>query len=196
MRKINYKTKNSHSFEIYVDIGCSDRISEFMNIYIPDKSKNSSEENSFSHYCDWFEKFKLEPIGSKMLILNFYLSEYMGLSIDQNQPQIDYFESVYGKKTLTIIKDNLNYFLNFNKKWFNIESPLFKGLDLTWDDISEKIIQTKESEVGIITEVQFDDGSIFQFFDEDDSLRSFYVPEIEYLDLKNQIQNITSKFQP
>jgi hypothetical protein len=120
----------------------------------------------------------------------------MGWNTSENTPQPDYFADVYGEKTARVMSSNLDYFLQFNNKWFEDEYILFNGLDLSWDDIEETFVSTKEDEHGNITEIEFDDGSVLKFLDGDDSIRSFYVPEEDFPGLKNEIDLIVSKFQP
>ena len=47
-----------------------------------------------------------------------------------------------------------------------------------------------------MTDIEFDNNSTIQFLDEDDSIRSFYVAEEDYQNLKNEMDFIVSKFQP
>jgi hypothetical protein len=75
-------------------------------------------------------------------------------------------------------------------------STLVNGLDLSWDDIEERFVSTKEDEDGILTEIELDDGSTISFIDQDDTIRSFYVAEEDFPELKNEIDRIVSKFQP
>ena len=118
----------------------------------------------------------------------------MSWNKSENTPRIDYFKEIYGDKITSVISTNLDFFLEFNSKWFVVQSSIFKGLDLNWDDIEERIISTKESKDGIIEEIELDDNSSILFLDEDDNIRSFFVAEDAFLDLKNEIDRITSKF--
>lgn len=196
MRIIKFKPSGTSEFENYIDIGSCDRDYYFINFYLPGEHENRSRKLYFDSYNSWFENFKVESIGSKMIIINYYLSEYMGWNSNENTPQIDYFADVYGDKTASIISSNLDYFLQFHDNWFFNQSSLFKGLDLNWDDIEERFVRTKETEDGIMTEIELDDGSIISFLDEDTKIRSFYVPEEDYLILKNELEKSVSKFQP
>ena len=182
MRTIKYKAKDSLEFLNFI-------------LFLPGEQENKSGKQNFESYQSWFENFKSEPIGSKMIILNYYLIEYLGWNTREKSPQIDYFKEIYGDKITSLISNNLDLFLEFNNKWFVVETSIFKGLDLNWDDIDESIINTKESEDGIIKEIEFDDNSTILFLDEDDNIRSFFVAEEDYLDLKSEIDRITDKFQ-
>jgi hypothetical protein len=196
MRIIKFKSSGTSEFENYIDIGSCERDYYFINFYLPGKHENRSGKLYFDSYKSWFENFKAESIGSKMIIIHYYLSEYMGRSSSENAPQIDYFEDVYGEKTASIISSNLDYFLKFNNQWFEDEYSLFKGLDLDWDDIEDRFAITKENEEGVITEIEFDDESVISFLDENTKIKSFFVPEDDYLILKNEIERIVYMFQP
>jgi hypothetical protein len=196
MRIIKFKPSDTSEFENYIDIGSCERDYYFINFYLPGEHENRSGKLYFDSYNSWFENFKAESIGSKMIIIHYYLSEYMGWSSSENTPQIDYFEDVYGEKTASIISSNLDYFLQFNNQWFEDEYSLFKGLDLDWDDIEDRFASTKENEEGVITEIEFDDESVISFLDENTKIKSFFVPEDDYLILKNEIERIVYMFQP
>ena len=196
MRIIKFKSPNSIDFSNYIDIGSCERDYYFINFYTPGKQEKKSGKIYFKNYNDWFENYKMESIGSKMIILHYYLSEYMGWSISENTPQIEYFKNVYGFKIFSIISSNLSDLLQFINKWFDVPTAFFKGLDLDWDEIKDRYIRTKENEDGVLTEVEFDDESVISFLDEDDTVRSFYIAEEDYLDLKNEIDYIVSRFQP
>lgn len=196
MRIIKYKPADSPEFRNFVEIGSCERNYYFINFYLPGAHEKKSGKLYFKNYESWFENFKQEPIGAKMVILNYYLSEYLGWSTSENYPHQDYFTEVYGAKTFDVISKNLNYLLQFNNKWFLLKSSIFKGLDLDFDDIEERILDSKENKNGIKTSIEFEDRSCIKFIDEDDSISSFYVPEEEYLGLKNEIENIVTVFQP
>ncbi len=184
MRIIKYKSSDSLEFENYVDIGVCDRDIYFLDLF--------NKED----YPTWFENFIKEPIGTKMVIIHYFLSEYLGWDLNENTPQPVYFEDVYGARILTVISTNLDYLLEFHERWFHHESSLFKGLDLAFDDIEDSFACTIENEDGIRTEIELDDGSKIQFIDEDDSYHSFFVPEAEYTELKTDIDKIVSLFKP
>ena len=199
MRIIKFKPADSFEFINYIDIGSCDRDYYYINFYLPGEHENRSGKKYFESYNSWFENFKLESIGSKMIIIQFYLREYMGWNTGENTPQLDYFANVYGEKTASVISSNLDFFLKFNSQWFEDEYILFNGLDLNWDDIQERFVNTKEDDDGVITEIEFDDGSVLRFLNRDDSIHSFhsfYVPEEDFPDLKNEIDRIVIKFQP
>jgi len=196
MRIIKYKPADSFEFKNYIDIGSCDRDYYCINFFLPGDQENKSGKRYFDSYEAWFKNFKLESIGSKIIIIQYYLREYMGWNKGLNAPQLDYFIDVYGEKTTNVISSNLDYFINFNNQWFEDGYILFKGLDLNWDDIEESIVSTKENEDGIITDIVFDNNSTIQFLDEDDIIRSFYVAEEDYQNLKNEMDFIVSKFQP
>lgn len=196
MRIIQYKASDSNEFENYIDIGVCDRDYYFINFFQEGGHEKRSGKVYFSNYHSWFENFKKESIGSKMVIIHYYLSEYMGWNLSENTPQPAYFEEVYGAKTSSVVSRNLDYLLQFHERWFYHESSFFKGLDLAFDDIEDSFISTIENEVGIRTEIEFDDGSKIQFLDENDSYNSFFVPEEDYMNLKSQIERIVTLFQP
>jgi hypothetical protein len=78
-------------------------------------------------------------------------------------------------------------------RWFDPAAPFFNSLDLNWDNIEDEVLKAQENEHGTRTEVEFNDGSIFKFLDEDDTIQSFYVTEKEYEELKNSIKSIIEK---
>ena len=119
----------------------------------------------------------------------------MGWKLSEKTPRPAYFEEVYGSKTSSIVRSNLDYLMQFHERWFYHESSLFKGLDLAFDDIEDRFISTVENEDGIRTEIEFDDGSKIQFLDENDSYNSFFVSEAEYLELKTDLEKIVILFQ-
>jgi hypothetical protein len=196
MRIVKFKSTDSTEFKNFIDIGSCDRDYYFINFYIPDFNEKKSGKIYFDSYTSWFENFKTESIGSKMIILHYYLSEFMGWSISENSPQVEYFENLYGVKTFNVISDNLNFLLRFHEKWFWHQTSLFKGLDFDWDDIRDRFIRTMENENGIFTEIEFDDGSIISFIDNNDDVRSFFVAEEDFIDLKNSVDSIVNMFTP
>jgi hypothetical protein len=196
MRIIKYKSKESNEFLNFIDIGSCERDYYNINFFIISEQENKSGKQYFDSYNSWFENFKSEPIGAKMIIINYYLSEYLGWNISENSPQKDYFIEVYGHKTLNIINENLDFLLQFNNKWFVYESSLFKGLDLAFDDIEDNIINTSYNDEGNTSEIEFEDGSKIQFLDEDDSIKSLYVIEEKHFELSKDIKKVIEMFEP
>ena len=195
MRIIKYKASDSKEFENYIDIGVCDRDYYFITCFLEGGHATRSGKVYFPNYHSWFENFKKETMGSKMVIIHYYLSEYLGWNLSENTPRPAYFEEVYGAKTLSVVSSNLDYLLQFQERWFYDESSLFKGLDLAFDDIEDSFTSTVENEDGIRTEIEFDDGSKIQFLDENDSYKSFFVSEAEYLELKTDLEKIVILFQ-
>lgn len=195
MRIIKFRKNQKEEFVNYVDIGSCERDFYYINFYLLGSNESRSGKLYFKSYNEWFENFKNESIGSKMLIINYYLSEYFGWNIGKCSPQIEYCNDIFGEKTTTIISNNLDFFLNFNNKWFYHESSLFKCLDFDRDDIEETILSTEETEDGLIKGIVFEDGSEIQFTDDNESIKSFFVSETKYLELKNEIDFITNKFK-
>jgi hypothetical protein len=196
MRIIKYKSAESSDFRNYIDIGCCERDYYFINFFLEGEHETESGKLYYASYEDWFKNFERESIGSRMIIVNYFLSEYMGWSSNKNSPQLNYFKSLYGDKTSSVISNNLNHLLKFNGKWFYDQTSLFNGLDLNHDDIDERIEFTSENEEGVISEVEFDDGSKIIFNDSDDNLKSFFVDEDDYAELKSEMEIITSLFKP
>ena len=195
MKIIKYKPSDSNEFENYIDIGVCERDYYFINCFLEGEHETRSGKVYFPNYNSWFENFKKETMGSKLVIIHYYLSEYMGWNLSENTPRPAYFEEVYGVKTSSVVRSNLDYLLEFHNRWFYNESSLFKGLDLALDDIEDRFISTVENEDGIRTEIEFEDGSKIQFLDENDSYKSFFVPEADYMNLKSQIERIVTMFQ-
>jgi hypothetical protein len=196
MRFIKYKNSRSNDFVDYVDIGYCERDYYMINFYLPQHKEDKSGKRYFKSYSDWFKNFKIEPIGSQMLILFFYLDEFMGWSWNSNrkEAQLDYFTEVYGAETASRISNNLDYLLGFINTWFDNQTSVFKGLDLNYDDLD---YETKRlTEYGEIAEIELADGSFIILPDEDDQIRSFYVPHKEFGGLQKQINEIVKIFEP
>ena len=196
MRIIKYKPSDSFEYKNFIDIGSCERDYYNVNFFLPNEQENKSGKKYFESYQSWFEFFKNEPIGAKMIIINYYLSEYLGWNISENSPQKDYFLGVYGHKTLNVINENFDFLLQFNNKWFVHESPIFKGLDLDFADVEDNIVNTNFNDDGNASEIEFEDGSKFQFLDEDDSIKSFYVIEEDFSELSRDIEKVVDMFNP
>ena len=196
MRKIKFKHNQNEEFADYIDIGSCERDYFYIHFFTIEENKSNSGKLYFKTYNEWFKKFKNESIGSKMLIINYYLSQYLGWHIGENSPQIEFSKDVFGEKITDIISTNLDYLLNFNNKYFHHESSLFKGLDFDFEDIEETFLSIEETEDGILTEIVFKDGSELQFTNENDNIRSFFIPENEYFNLKKEIKIILDIFSP
>jgi hypothetical protein len=185
MRIINYKSPESKDFQRYVDIGwCESQIESYC-IY----SKNST-----LNYIDWLNEFNKISLGEQMLSLNFYWRQFHE---DEDLTLVvrtdDYFIEVYGEKIHKIFSENYNLFFEFKEKWF-FNHLLFDGLDL--EGKKEDIDYSVDNDDGIMLEVFFNDGSAIRFLDDNDHICSLYVAEEDFLDLKNEIERIISKFQP
>jgi hypothetical protein len=196
MRIILFKQDIQSEWERYVDIGTCDRDYYSLNIFLSENHESISGKIYFENYKAWYENFKIETLGSKMLILRYYISEYMGWGQSENSPQLKYFQDCYGKETFSVINNNLNFFLEFINKWFQFESPLFKGLDLCFDDIEDQFLRKEITEEGNISEIEFEDGSMISFVDGTDFYKSVFVPESEFQKLNYDIETITNKFMP
>jgi hypothetical protein len=57
---------------------------------------------------------------------------------------------------------------------------------LNWEDRVKEIVDKVENENGIVLEVSFKDGSSLCFLDEDDTIQSFYVKEMDYENLLHE----------
>ena len=196
MRIILFKRDKESEWERYVDIGTCERDYFLINFYLPENNETKSGKLTFKSYEDWYHNFKTESIGSKMVILRFYLSEFMGWNQSENIPQLEYFKDCYGEEAFSVINNNLNFFLKFINAWFIDKSPLFSGLDLAYDDIEDQFVRTEMTEDGEISEIEFQDGSMISFIDKNYNYKSFFVSENEYERLKNNLEVITYKFAP
>jgi hypothetical protein len=186
MRSILFKKADSKQYEKYIDIGYCERHYDFICTFI---NHVSSEKKRYSTYDDWFLDFQSNEIGSQLLTLNYYLMEY---NFYNNSIQ---FGEIYGNKTATVVLNNFQEFTLFMEKWFYANSSLFKGLDLGWEEIEDLIESKEENDLDIVTKIKFSDGSEIKFLDNDDTIKSFYVPESEFQQLKNQIMLIIEKFR-
>jgi hypothetical protein len=188
MRSILFKKADSQDYEKYVDIGYCERHYDFICTFI---NEDSSEKKRYFNYDDWFLDFQSNEIGSQLITLNYYLMEYNSY---KNPIQ---FGETFGNKTATVILNNFQEFTFCIEKWFYADSSLFKGLDLGWEnDELENLIESKEkNDLGSVTKIKFSDGSEIKFLDEDDKIQSFYVPESEFQQLKNQMMLVVKKFK-
>lgn len=185
LRIIRFKPSDSVDFKNYIDIGSTEREYHLIDFFLNGAGKD---------YNSWFEYFNQEPIGSKMIIINYYLTLFMGWDGCENSPRVDYFKDVYGKYFCRALNNNLTYLLQFNNRWFGDNTWFFKGLDFTLDLYEVESISSNDE--GYTSEMRFTDGSVISFLDEDDYLRSFFVPEESYSDLKNDIEDLVRMFHP
>jgi hypothetical protein len=167
MRKIKYKEKTSYNYQTYIDIGACEKHYDFLPLF---------EEDKIS-YNEWYFDFVNLSLGEQMLTVHYYLLQFNS---------DNYIPETLHKKILEN-KDILN---RFNRTWFEEDAPFFKGLDLNWEDINDEVIDKIENEEGEIIEVNFNDGSSLCFFDEDDTIQSFYVKEKDFEMLKNEFDTI------
>jgi hypothetical protein len=185
MRIINYKSPESKDFQRYVDIGWCECQIESYCIYSKDSTLN---------YNDWLRKFNKISLGEQILSLNFYWRQFHK---DEDLTLVvrtdDHFIEVYGVKINKIFSENYNLFFEFNEKWF-LNHLLFDGLDLEGKE--EDIDNSEYNDDGIMLKVFFNDGSAIRFLDDNDNICSLYVPEDDYLILKNEIERIVFMFQP
>jgi len=172
-RKILFKKKDQSDYFTYIDIGACERTSEALPLY---------KKNKVS-YFKWYRDFRLYPIGVQMLTLHYYLLEF------NSQTKLP-------KELNDRIAKNIDPLNEFNQKWFNPEAPFFNSLDLNWEDIDEEVLKAKKNDEDNFTEIEFNDGSSIRLFDDDDDLiRSFYVTEKEYKELKTTIKMIIDKLK-
>jgi hypothetical protein len=186
LRIIRFKPSDAAEFKNYIDIGSTEREYYYIDY---SHSRLIREE-----YNSWFDYFRQEPIGSKMIIINYYLTIFMGWDTNENIPQLDHFRDVYGEEFCNTINSNLPLLLEFNGRWFEDETWFFKGLDFTLD--MNEVESTTLNDEDYTTDVRFTDGSAISFLDDDDQLNSFFVPEESYSELKNEMDNIVSLFKP
>ena len=167
MRKIKYKEKISDQYHVYIDIGACGKHYDFLPLY----------EEEVITYNNWYLDFIKYPLGVQMLTLHYYLLQFNSGGF---MPK-----TLYKK-----IIENLDILKRFNKTWFEEDAPFFNGLDLNWEDINDEVMDKIENEEGEIIEVNFKDGSSISFLDENDTIQSFYVNEIEYEKLKPEFDTI------
>lgn len=172
MRIIKYKENISDSYETFVDIGACEKHYDFLPLYRDD----------LISYDDWYSAFINYPIGFQMLTIHYYLLQFNSDS---------YIPEPLNRKILEY-KDFLN---EFNRTWFEEDVPFFKGLDLNRDDIETKIVDSVENENGILLEVSFKNGSSLCFLDEDDTIKSFYVKEKDFENLRTEFNTIIEKLK-
>ena len=172
MRKIKYKKTISDNYQIYVDIGACEKHYDFLPLY----------KEELISYNDWYFDFLKYPLGVQMLSIHYYLLQFNSES---------YVPEIINKKIL----ENKDFLNEFNRTWFEEDVPFFKGLDLNWEDIDDEIAETVENENGIISEINFKNGSSLYFLDEDDTIQSFYVKEKEHENLKKEFVKILVKLK-
>ena len=167
MRKIKYKEKITDQYHVYIDIGACEKHFDFLPLY----------EKEVITYNNWYLDFIKYPLGVQMLTLHYYLLQF---NSDGFMPE------TLNKKII----ENIDILNRFNKTWFEEDAPFFKGLDLNWEGINNDIAEKIENKEGVISEVYFKDGSSLCFLNEDDTIQSFYVKEIEYEKLKPEFDTI------
>jgi hypothetical protein len=172
MRIIEYKEPSSNQFNRYIDIGSCKKHYDYLPLF--DEAKID--------YKQWYLKYLKLPIGVQILTLHYYLLEYNSGNYLPNAIN-------------NIISRNIIYLNDFNQKWFEPDVPFFRELDLNWEDIEDQITAFKEKNNGIRTEVQFDNGAVIKFLDDNDAIKSFYVLEIHFPELQVELLNILEKFQ-
>ncbi len=163
MRKIYYKETISDDYQLYVDIGSCEKHYDFLPLY-------DEDENS---YNDWYLEFIKYPTGVQMLTIHYYLLQFNSEN---------YIPEPLNKKIL----ENKDFLNRFNRTWFEEDAPFFKGLDLNCEDRVKEIVDKVENENGIVLEVSFKDGSSLCFLDEDDTIQSFYIKEMDYENLLHE----------
>lgn len=171
-RKILFKKRGQSEYFTYIDIGACEKNSDFLPLY--EKSKTS--------YLNWYQDFRLYPIGQQMLTLHYYLLEF------NSQTKLP-------KELNYRIAKNIDSLNEFNHKWFDPAAPIFNSLDLNWEDIDNEVLKAKENDEGIRTEIEFNDGSSIRFLNDDDQIRSFYVTEKECEELKTTFNSLMDKLK-
>jgi len=169
-RKILYKTNILSEYITYIDIGSCEKHYDFLPLF----------EESKTSYNNWYQDFQLLSIGTQILTLHYYLLQHNS-------------EGYLPEELNERISKNIELLNEFNIRWFDPSAPFFNSLDLNWDNIEDEVLKAQENEHGTRTEVEFNDGSIIKFLDEDDTIQSFYVTEKEYEELKNSIKSIIEK---
>lgn len=172
MRLIKFKENISDSYETYVDIGSCEKQYDFLPLY----------EDDVISYNDWYSAFINYPVGVQMLTINYYLLQFNSDS---------YIPKTLNRKIL----ENKDFLIEFNRTWFEEDVPFFKGLDLNREDIETEIVDSVENENGILLEVSFKNGSSLCFLDEDDTIKSFYVKEKNFENLRTEFNTIIYKLK-
>lgn len=171
-RKIKYRETTSHEYYVYIDIGACEKHSDFLPLY--NESKIS--------YKNWHLDLQLNSIGVQILTLHYYLLDYNS-------------DGFIPKELKMRIKKNIDFFNKFNRKWFDPDFPCFNYLDLNWEDIEDQVASSNKNDNGTMTHVEFKDGSHIQFLSDDDTIKSLYLPEDIYPDLKQGLELIIEKLK-
>ena len=166
MRIIEYKKRGDDYFYKYVDIGSIERNINFLPLF---DIKGHS-------YREWYEQINKEPLGVIITIINYYI-----LELENETPS----------ELTQKMKSNIEIFTNFNNKWFEKDSSLFKGLDLNFEEIEDEILELIKNEEGYEKEIIFKDGSTIRLTDNETNIRSLYILELEFEDFKKQVTSIT-----
>jgi hypothetical protein len=167
MRKIKYKENSTDYYQTYIDIGACEKHYKNLPLY----------EEEIISYVHWYSDFINYPLGVQMLTINYYLLQ---LNTERYIPD-----------TLnTKIIKNRDILTRFIQNWFEVDTQFFKGLDFNWEDINDEIVDKIENIEGDILKVKFKDGSSICFIDDDNTIQSFYVKEIEYEKLKQEFVTI------
>ena len=189
MTVVKFKSTGSEIFENYVDIGFCERYYYALNIY--------TQNGEFESYQSWFDLFQDELPGVQMISINYYLLQYNDWNGLETKPDLETFSKCFGDKITEVITKNFELIKHFHDQWFAHQSNFFLGLDLGWHGgINEEISNRKESEDGeVLQEITFKDGSCLKFLDNDDTICSFYVKEIEYPHLIKGLNEVINKFR-
>jgi hypothetical protein len=159
MNKIEYKIEKMHNYDVYIDIGCVEKDYYALPLYDLTKS-----------YIEWLDNFKKKPIGVQIQTINYYLLE---IDNESSSPIIEK------------IKLNLKIFKQFNDKWFEKDTSIFRGLDFNYDEIEDQIIETKIN--GKEKKIKFKNGSILKYKFTEIEIKSFYILEREYNKFKDEL---------
>jgi len=171
-RKIKFKAVDSNTYIDYIDIGSCEKHYDSLPLF--DENKTT--------YSNWLRNFKINKMGVQLLTLHYYLLEFNSDSKLPNHLNNN-------------ILDNIDFFKTLNKKWFNPNTPIFKSLDLNFEDIEDRVTTVRKNNDGTREEIQLDDGSRIIFLDDDDTVQSFYVTESEYSELACQVDSILEKLK-
>jgi hypothetical protein len=122
----------------------------------------------------YYNEFTKKTLGERIIIINYYIVE------------IENEENTIIEK----IKLNIDAFTNFNDKWFEKDTSLFKGLDLNWEDIDDEIDSEIELNENIL-EILLHKGDIIRIDKEEEEIKSLYILETEYENFKKEVSDIT-----
>ncbi len=178
MIEIEFKTREETIFQRYVGLGGYIHTQDGLSIYFSNREMIS--------IADWQDFFKKVDISIQLHMLNYFVLEYKQFGKSS-------FEQEFGKEVCTIFIKQQESIIQFVEEWFLIDSAVFKGIDLTCDelDLSNCVYDENEN----IIKFLLDDGSIVKVLNNDDDIRQYFVLKSNYKRFKETLDLLIGYFK-